>query len=351
MRSVRPRSRRLRPVLREFLHDSIDVRAHRRARLVRTDNPLRAESVTHVSGINRYLCDRNRPLGWWPRAELNHRHKDFQSSALPTELLGHLNCNGRSSTHASSGRGGNYISPVAPRCAGRSCLQPGKGLCCPVRIARSGCRDWTATGRRRGAHRNQQAIVTIFTGRAAARGDQHGDIYRSVELHRSGIRTVKDTTKRADAVEETARKMGIETKSLYWTVGKYDVVATFEAPDDASMTALSLAISSRRQRPHANDARVFEGRNDRRARQAGLDARRSSSITAGARRSRPVLSSLSHCSDRRATRAAACSASRREERRQARAASRRALLPRGSDRRRATARARRSPPRASRRAA
>jgi len=59
-----------------------------------------------------------------------------------------------------------------------------------------------------------------------------------------GIRTIKDTTKRAEAVKETARKMGIETKSLYWTVGRYDVVATFEAPDDASMTALSLAISS-----------------------------------------------------------------------------------------------------------
>ncbi len=59
-----------------------------------------------------------------------------------------------------------------------------------------------------------------------------------------GIRTVRDTTKRADAVKELARKMGIETKSIYWTVGKYDVVATFEAPDDASMTALSLALSS-----------------------------------------------------------------------------------------------------------
>ena len=59
-----------------------------------------------------------------------------------------------------------------------------------------------------------------------------------------GIKSVRDTTKRADAVKETARKMGIETKSIYWTVGKYDVVVTFEAPDDASITALALAIGS-----------------------------------------------------------------------------------------------------------
>jgi len=29
-------------------------------------------------------------IEWWPRAELNHRHEDFQSTALPTELLGHI---------------------------------------------------------------------------------------------------------------------------------------------------------------------------------------------------------------------------------------------------------------------
>ncbi len=28
---------------------------------------------------------------WWPRSESNQRHADFQSAALPTELLGHCN--------------------------------------------------------------------------------------------------------------------------------------------------------------------------------------------------------------------------------------------------------------------
>ena len=27
---------------------------------------------------------------WWPEVESNHRHEDFQSSALPTELPGHF---------------------------------------------------------------------------------------------------------------------------------------------------------------------------------------------------------------------------------------------------------------------
>ncbi len=29
-----------------------------------------------------------RSLKWWPEVESNHRHEDFQSSALPTELSG-----------------------------------------------------------------------------------------------------------------------------------------------------------------------------------------------------------------------------------------------------------------------
>lgn len=58
-----------------------------------------------------------------------------------------------------------------------------------------------------------------------------------------GIRSIKDTTKRADAVREAARKFGASMPQLYWTLGKYDLVAIIEAPDDESATAFSLAIA------------------------------------------------------------------------------------------------------------
>lgn len=59
-----------------------------------------------------------------------------------------------------------------------------------------------------------------------------------------GIRSVKDSTKRADAVRELAKKFGVTAKEFYWTLGSYDVVAIYDAPDDASMTAFGLAIGA-----------------------------------------------------------------------------------------------------------
>jgi len=59
-----------------------------------------------------------------------------------------------------------------------------------------------------------------------------------------GIRNVKESTKRADAVRETAKKFGVNVKEFFWTLGSCDVVAIFEAPDDASITALGLAIGA-----------------------------------------------------------------------------------------------------------
>ena len=59
-----------------------------------------------------------------------------------------------------------------------------------------------------------------------------------------GIRSIKDTTKRADAVKEAAAKFGAKMPQLYWTQGQFDLVAIIEAPDDASATAFGLAIAA-----------------------------------------------------------------------------------------------------------
>ena len=57
-----------------------------------------------------------------------------------------------------------------------------------------------------------------------------------------GMHKVKDTTKRAEAVREIARKCGATVKDLYWTLGQYDVALVLEAPDETSATAFGLSV-------------------------------------------------------------------------------------------------------------
>jgi uncharacterized protein with GYD domain len=57
-----------------------------------------------------------------------------------------------------------------------------------------------------------------------------------------GIRNVKDTTKRADAFKEQAKRLGGNLKELYWTMGRYDFVAVVEASDEKAMTTMALSV-------------------------------------------------------------------------------------------------------------
>lgn len=59
-----------------------------------------------------------------------------------------------------------------------------------------------------------------------------------------GIRNIKDTTKRVDAVTEMAKKYGVNAKEFFWTVGNYDMVVISGAPDNKSFAAWGLSVSA-----------------------------------------------------------------------------------------------------------
>ncbi|MDQ3832262.1 MAG: GYD domain-containing protein [Actinomycetota bacterium] len=59
-----------------------------------------------------------------------------------------------------------------------------------------------------------------------------------------GIRNVRDTVDRYDRATELGEKHGVRIEQIYWTVGPYDIAVVAEAPDDESVSAFLLELSS-----------------------------------------------------------------------------------------------------------
>ncbi len=57
-----------------------------------------------------------------------------------------------------------------------------------------------------------------------------------------GMRQVKDSPKRLDSAKKALREMGGEFKFFYMTMGDYDIVAVYEAPDDAVAARFTLIL-------------------------------------------------------------------------------------------------------------
>ena len=59
-----------------------------------------------------------------------------------------------------------------------------------------------------------------------------------------GVRSIKDTPKRAEAFKAMAEKRGVKVHSLLWTLGQHDVITIAEADDDIAATALTLSVAA-----------------------------------------------------------------------------------------------------------
>jgi uncharacterized protein with GYD domain len=59
-----------------------------------------------------------------------------------------------------------------------------------------------------------------------------------------GVKSAKDSPKRAEAFKQMAKTFGATVKDIFWTQGRYDIVMIVEAPDEHSATALNLSLSA-----------------------------------------------------------------------------------------------------------
>src|SRR5436853_5883320 len=56
-----------------------------------------------------------------------------------------------------------------------------------------------------------------------------------------GIQAAKQTTKQVTEWSAKVQSRGVSIKQMYWTLGHYDQVCIFEAPDDETAASVLLA--------------------------------------------------------------------------------------------------------------
>lgn len=62
-----------------------------------------------------------------------------------------------------------------------------------------------------------------------------------VQFTDKGIQGAKQTTQRLADWSAKVQSMGVSVKQMYWTLGQYDQVCVFEAPDDETAASVLLA--------------------------------------------------------------------------------------------------------------
>jgi uncharacterized protein with GYD domain len=59
-----------------------------------------------------------------------------------------------------------------------------------------------------------------------------------------GIRSIRDSLKREDAFRKQCEKLGARVRDVYRTMGRYDLAAIVDVPDDVTATSLLYSIGA-----------------------------------------------------------------------------------------------------------
>ena len=66
----------------------------------------------------------------------------------------------------------------------------------------------------------------------------------TIKFTQQGFKGFGETTHRAAALKAAAKKMGVKVTGNYWTLGDYDGLLIFDAPDDETAAAMLLHLGS-----------------------------------------------------------------------------------------------------------
>jgi uncharacterized protein with GYD domain len=67
----------------------------------------------------------------------------------------------------------------------------------------------------------------------------------TIKFTTKGIQAIHESPKRAAAFTAAAKKLGVKVIGLYWTLGSFDGVIIFEAPDGDTATAAMLSLAAK----------------------------------------------------------------------------------------------------------
>jgi uncharacterized protein with GYD domain len=66
----------------------------------------------------------------------------------------------------------------------------------------------------------------------------------TIKFTPQGIRSIDQTTKRAASVKAAAKKLGVKVTDIFWTLGEFDGLLIFEAPDEVTATTMLLNVGA-----------------------------------------------------------------------------------------------------------
>jgi uncharacterized protein with GYD domain len=66
----------------------------------------------------------------------------------------------------------------------------------------------------------------------------------TITFTEQGLKTIRETTRRAASLRSAAKKFGVKVIDVYWCLGSFDGLLLFQAPDGETATALMLFLSS-----------------------------------------------------------------------------------------------------------